>query len=329
MKAPALYFRLVVTMFCVYAHQAGAQTVPPLRGQIVIIVVPFAAGGNVDIGARLMAAKLGEQLQATVVVENKVGASGTLGTQYVARAKPDGTTLLFTPVSPISVVPMVSPSIVRYDSDKDLTVIGPVSTSPFVVVGRSDFPASTAAQLVKVVRQQPGKFSLGTDGTGTGLHLAAEMVKRSAGLDLLHVPYKSGVQVMTELVGGQIDLAVLPVALAQGFVQNHKVKAFGVTSAQPWPTLPQVPPLSSVPEFRGIEIESWQALFAPAQVPKLVVESLRRALAETMADPELSHKMTAAGLSPMHMGADEFESYIRRERSALAKAVAGAGIKPE
>ena len=182
----------------------------------VTVVVPFGAGGGVDAAARIVMPKLAERLGQQVVIDNVPGASGTIGTQRVAKAKADGTTLLFAVASPINVAPLVAPASVRYDALKDLAPIAPVAVSPFVLVGKLGLPAANTAELLALARKQPGKLTYGTDGFGTSLHVTAAMITATAGVDILHVPYKSGPQVLTDVAGGQVDLGVLPVALVQG-----------------------------------------------------------------------------------------------------------------
>ena len=210
--------------------QAGTYPSRP-----VTVVVPFAAGGSVDAAARLVLQKLGERLHQTFVVDNVAGAAGTIGTQRVARAAADGYTLLFAVASPINVAPLVQPSIVRYDAFKDLAPVAAVATSPFVLVGSPKLAAAGTAEVLQLARAQAGRLNYGTDGVGTSMHLTTEIIKLRAGVDMQHVPYRSGPQVLTELSAGLLDLAVMPVALAQPFIRDGKVKAYGVTSRQRWP----------------------------------------------------------------------------------------------
>ncbi len=228
----------------------------------VTVVVPFGAGGGVDAAARIVMPKLAERLGQQVVIDNVPGASGTIGTQRVAKAKADGTTLLFAVASPINVAPLVAPASVRYDALKDLAPIAPVAVSPFVLVGKLGLPAANTAELLALARKQPGKLTYGTDGFGTSLHVTAAMITATAGVDILHVPYKSGPQVLTDVAGGQVDLGVLPVALVQGMVKEGKVKAYGVTSKARSDALPGVPSLSETPALATLDVDSWMGSLA-------------------------------------------------------------------
>lgn len=295
----------------------------------VTVVVPFGAGGGVDAAARIVMPKLAERLGQQVIIENVPGASGTIGTQRVAKAKPDGSTLLFAVASPINVAPLVAPSTVRYDALKDLVPIAPVAVSPFVLVGKPGLPAANTAELLALARRQPGKLTYGTDGFGTSLHVTAAMITATAGVDILHVPYKSGPQVLTDVAGGQVDLAVLPVALVQGMAKEGKVKAFGVTSKKPTEALPGVPSLSDTPALATLDVESWMGLLGPAGLDPAIVARLNKEVATVLTDPAVQKQLADGGMKPMQMAPADFGAYLAKERKALAAVVTANNIKAE
>ena len=295
----------------------------------VMVIVPFGAGGGVDAAARIVLPKLGERLGQQLIIENVPGASGTIGTQRVIRARPDGYTLLFAVASPINVAPLVAPSSVRYDALKDLQPVAPVAVSPFVLVGRRDLKAAGTAELLALARSQPGKISYGTDGMGTSLHLTAATIAHQANVNLIHVPYKSGPQVLTDVAGGTVDLAVLPVALVQGMVRENKVRAYGVTSRQRSDALPGVPSLAETSDLAKLDVESWMGLLAPAGLDAAIVARLAREVAAVLADPEIVKQLAAGGMKPMLMPTAEFGAYLARERRSLADIVNAAGLKIE
>lgn len=294
----------------------------------ITVVVPFGAGGGVDAAARIVMPKLAERLGQQVLIENVPGASGTIGTQRVAKARADGYTLLFAVASPINVAPLVSPASVRYDALKDLAPIAPVAVSPFVLVGKTSLPASTT-DLLALARKQPGKLTYGTDGFGTSLHVTAAMITATAGVDILHVPYKSGPQVLTDVGGGQVDLAVLPVALVQGMVKEGKVKAYGVTSKARSDALPGVPSLSETPALATLDVESWMGLLGPAGLDPAIVARLNKEVAAVLADPAVLKQLADGGMKPMQMAPADFGVYLAKERKALASVVAANHIKAE
>lgn len=293
------------------------------------VIVPFAAGGSVDSAARIVLQGMSERLKQSFVIENVAGASGTIGTQKAVRSPADGYTLLFAVASPINVAPVVKPSIVKYDALKDLVPISVAATSPFVLIASPKLPISSVADLVAAAKKDPGKLNYGTDGVGTSMHLTAEIIKLTAGIDLVHVPYKNGPQVLTELAGGTLELAVMPVSLAQSFIKDGKVKALGVTSRTRWPSLPQVPAIAETAGLQKLDEDSWYGLLAPAGTPAAVLDRLTTAMRETLKDPTIVEKMNTGGLKPMAIERAAFAALLQRERDGLSAAVKAAGIKPE
>jgi tripartite-type tricarboxylate transporter receptor subunit TctC len=301
----------------------------PYPAKPITVVVPFAPGGGVDTTARSVTPKLAEILKQSLVVENVAGASGTIGAQRVARAAPDGYTIMFAVASPMNVAPVINPSAVRYDTFKDFTPLATVAVGPFVLIGRTGLPAANTADLIKLVRAQPGKINIGTDGVGTSLHITSELVKQAASLSITHVPYKGGPQVLTDVAGGQMDLGMLPLALAQPFIKDGKVRAYGVTSKARWPGLPDVPALAEHPELKDIDVESWQGFLAPANLPPEITTTLTRAIETAMKDPELVKRLADIANRPLVMSGAKFTEMLQRERQSLQQVVTKAGIKVE
>ena len=301
----------------------------PYPARPVTVIVPFAAGGGVDATARLVMTKVGEILKQPVVIDNVAGAAGTIGADKAAKARPDGYTLLFAVASPLNVAPLVAPSAVRYDTFKDFTPLATVAVGPFVLIGRPSLQAANAADLVKLIHQQPGKLNFGTDGVGTSLHVTAEMIRQRARLDIVHVPYKSGPQVLTDVAGGQVDLAVLPLTLAQPFIKDGKVRAYGVTTASRWPGLPDVPALGETPELKGLDVESWLGLLGPANLPPAVSATLVQALEAAAKDPEVVRKLGEIANRPSVISGPKFSEYLQRERRMVQDTVTRANIKVE
>lgn len=327
MQKPMVLIKILLGSLVAAVSHAGVAQTTAYPSSPITVVVPFAPGGSVDVAARIVMPRLAERLKQPIVVENVVGASGTIATQRVIRAKPDGYTLLFAVASPVTVAPLVSPNTFKYDGLKELLPIAPVASSAFVLIARPTLAVDSADALVKLARSQPGKLNYGTDGVGTSLHITAEMIKQMAAIDIMHVPYKSGPQVLTELAGGQIDLAVLPVGLAQNFIRDNKVKALGVTSQARWEGLPNVPSLSETAEFKSMNVDSWQGLMAPAHTDAAIVDRIARELAAVHADPELKRKLADAGFAPMDMAPAAFATYLAREKQMLSTVINTAGIR--
>jgi tripartite-type tricarboxylate transporter receptor subunit TctC len=312
----------------------SALVLPAVRAQTypakpVTVIVPFAPGGGVDATARLILPKVAEILKQPMVIENVAGAAGTIGTQKAARSPADGYTLLFAVASPLNVAPLVAPSAVRYDTFKDFTPLATVAVGPFVLIGRPTLAAGTTAELVRLIRSQPGKLNFGTDGVGTSLHVTAETIRQRAGLDMVHVPYKSGPQVLTDVAGGQVDLAVLPLTLAQPFIRDGKVRAYGVTTATRWPGLPDVPALAETAELKGLDIEAWLGLLGPANLPANVSTTLVQALEVALKDPEIVRKLGEIANRPQVISGAKFGEYLARERKQVQDVVTRANIRVE
>ena len=301
----------------------------PYPTKPVQVIVPFAAGGGVDATARLIMPKVAEALKQSMVIENVAGAAGTIGTQKVARSAADGYTLLFAVASPLNVAPLVAPAAVRYDTFKDFTPLSTVAIGPFVLVGRPTLAPANTAELIKLVRAQPGKLNFGTDGVGTSLHVTAEMIKQRANLDMVHVPYKSGPQVLTDVAGGQVDLAVLPLTLAQPFIREGKVRAYGVTSKARWPGLQDLPSLSETADLKDLDVESWLGLLGPANLPEPVSTALIKAVEAAVKDPEIVRKLSEIANRPVAISGARFADYLARERKLIADVVTRANIKAE
>jgi tripartite-type tricarboxylate transporter receptor subunit TctC len=320
----------LITLFALaglaVAGGASAQSYP---NRPVTVIVPFAAGGSVDATARFVLPRLAERLKQPVVIENVPGAAGTIGTQRAIRASPDGYTLLFAVASPVTIAKLVTPTTVKYDALKELTPIAMVGNSPFVLVGRTGLPANSTAELLALLRAQPGKLNYGTDGVGTSMHLTAELIKQRANLKIEHVPYKQGPQILSDLMGNQIDLAVLPLTLVHETAKSGKVKAFGVTSRQRWPTAPEIPSLSEVPELKDLDFVSWYGLFAPAATDRAIVDRLVREMAGVLDEPDVVRRLSEVALVPAKMNPAQFAAHLRKEQQDLELVVKAANIKAE
>ena len=254
---------------------AFAQAAWPTAKPITIIV-PFSAGGSVDVAARLVAQKLSERLKQSVVVDNVAGAGGTIGVAKAVAAAPDGYTLVMGADSPIAIARLVNPAAVRYDSLKDLAPVGLVNTAPMVLVARPGLQASTLADVLKLAKAQPGKLSYATSGIGTVLHLTMELIKDNAKVFITHVPYRGGAQIVTDVVGNQVDLAILVSVTATPQIQAKKLKGIAVTDDKRLASLPDLPTVSETAGFKGFDMVAWTGLFAPAATPAAVIERPNR-----------------------------------------------------
>ncbi|WP_460448907.1 Bug family tripartite tricarboxylate transporter substrate binding protein [Alsobacter sp. SYSU BS001988] len=301
---------------------AWAQAFP---SRTITLVVPYPAGGPVDVVARLIAQEAGTELGQSIIVENRAGASGIVGSQAVARAEPDGHTLVLgtnqTHATNQSLIKSTS-----YEAARDFAPVAGVADIQHVLVARKDLPAQTAGDLVKLAKDKPGALTYGSTGNGSASHLAAELFKTRAGVDLLHVPFKGAAPMTTELLAGRIDVAfaTLPSVIAQ--IEAGELKPLAVASAKRAAKLPNTPTLGEqgVP---GVEADAWFALFAPAKTPQPVVDKLYRAVAAGLARPAAQEAMERQGLTVAMKSPAELGAMIPGEVAKWAEVIRISGAR--
>lgn len=305
---------------------AQAQTYP---SKPITMIVPYAAGGSVDAVARLVSDRLAAKLGGSIVIENVAGAGGVIGTLRAARAPADGYTLLFSVESTIVIAKLVSPKTVQYDALTEFQPVSMVGSSPLVLLGRKDFPANTIAELMKLLKENPGKYNYATSGVGTSLHVAGEMINAEGKVNMVHVPYKTGAQIPTDLMGNQIDLAVLPLVMAMQNVRAGNIKAFGITEPARFELTPDVPSLAEHPDLKKVSVTVWYGLFAPAKTDPAIVAKLHEALASVVKEPAVAEKLKAANTIPVGSSPKEFADFLKAETEKFSALVKAAGIKAE
>lgn len=304
---------------------AGMGIAGPARADDVVrLIVPFAAGSYTDNVARLVAPGLADRLGKNVIVENRAGANGIIGAEYVARAKPDGLTLLVGGTSVITVNPGIYKKL-PYDPVNDLEPVARIGILPFVLLVNSGLPVHSVSELVAYAKSNPDKLSYGTPNAAT--LVGTESLKQAAGIALLAVPYKSSPQAMTDLIGNQIQVLIADFATAMPQVQSGKARMLAVTMKQRSALLPDVPAVSeTVP---GFDVAAWTGLLAPGGTPPGVVRSIHRALQESLNDPDLLNRFQSIGFDVQPMGPDDFAPYIRNEIETWGAAARAAGIDPQ
>ena len=309
---------------CALGLGATAQTWPtkPIR-----LIVPFTPGGVTDTSARLIAEQLSKRLGQQVVVDNKPGASGNIGTQMVASAEPDGHTLLLGFDGTLVINPHVFPKV-GFDPIKDLAPIGKIGDATLILVSNPQFKAKTLREVIELSKSDPHGLSYGTSGTGGTPHIAGELLKQRTGAQLTHIPYKGGGQAMTDVLGGNIPLVYTAVAGASPHVKSVRLHAIAVSSAKRSSSLPEVPTFmeSGISDF---DISSWVGLLAPARLPRPIADRLHTELQALLNDAEVREKLAGMGITATPGSATQFADQIRTDLSRYESVVKSAGIRLE
>ena len=313
------------TLAAALAFSATATLAQAYPDKPVTLVVPFAAGSGTDSVARAVASGLAARLKQPVIVDNKPGASAQVAAQYVAKAKPDGYTLFMTTNTSHSANPALYKSL-KYDPIKDFTPVARVGELPFALAVNPAVPAKTLAELLDYARANPGKLSYATPNS-TSL-VAMESIKHIAKIEMLGVPYKSSPQAMTDLVGGQVQIYVADLGSGMGMLKTDKVRALGVTTAQPTPMLPGVPPIGQT--VKGFDLTSWNGIFGPAGLPQPMVQRLNTELQAVLADKDLQDKLAQIGFQVWPSKTpEEFTQYVAGQLTHWRTLIQQAGIQPE
>ncbi len=293
--------------------QAQSYPSKPIR-----LIVPFPAGGATDLFARSLSQKLGERLGQSVVVDNKPGAGGTLGADLVAKAAPDGYTLLLSTTSTHSIGPNLNPKI-PYDAVRDFTPIGQVGNAPSIMLVPNSSPAHTVQEWIEYARKNPGRLNYASSGNGTIVQLTAELFKAQANLFVVHIPYKGTALAMPDLISGKVDVLFDSLPTGLPHVREGRLRALGVTSAKRSPLVPDLPPISDV--LPGYESSTWFGLFGPRGLPADVVTRVNTAANQVLRDPEVVEKLKSLGIEPVGGTPAQFSAMLGNELAKWKKII--------
>ena len=317
----------IVAIAVLAAALCGAANAQPYPGKPIRIVTPYNPGGTADIMARIVAQRLTEAWGQPAVVENRAGASGMIGTDLVAKAAPDGYTLLAAYVTEIAIVPALYPKA-AYDPLKDLAPVALTALTPMVLVINPAIPAKSVREFSALAKAKPGLYAYASAGGGSPAHLAGELLQRAAGIQLTHVPYKGGGQALTDTLAGHTAMFFSSMPSAIPHIKAGKLRAIAVSSARRATAMPDVP---TVAESGGFEfdITAWNGLFAPAGTPREIVNKINAEVVRGLTAPEMSEKLSREGADTAAWSADQFRTFVHGEVAKFSAIIREAGVKAE
>jgi len=326
-EGPTVPLRLCAAALLAAAASSGyAQA--PYPGQSVKIICPFPAGGGTDLTARLLADQLNRLFGRQVVVENRTGASGMIGTGSVAKSPADGYTLLVAS-GEIALNPHLYKQQMAYDWDKELQPITLLVKVPNVLAVNMDVPAKTVAELIAYAKQNPGKLTFSSSGVGNPQQLTGELFNKMAGVKIMHVPYKGAAPQIADVAGKHITMTFVSIGAALPFIESNRIRPIGVTSRGRVSALPGVPAIAEHPPLAAFELVNFFGFLGPAGLPPEVLKRVNWAAVEALKTPDMAGKLRNAGFEPSPTAPEEFRAFIRKESAKFARIIVEAGIKLE
>ncbi len=319
----AAIITIAAAAFTCCASVSTAQSYPskPVR-----IVVPFPPGGGADIVGRSISPALTASLGQAVIIDNRPGADGQIGAAQVAKAPPDGYTLLLGTTGPMVINPALEAKM-AYDTLRDFAPITQLITQPIALIVHPSLPVSTVSQFVALAKAKPGQLNYGSSGIGGGTHLAAEIFAWLTGIKMVHVPYKGTAQATTDLISGQVQVLFTSISVVLPHIHANRLKALAVGSEKRMPMLPQVPTMMEG-GIKGFDASSWYGLFAPAGTPADVVKRLNTDTVNALKSPDIDKLLSSQGALPVGSSSDQFQAHIRSELVKWKRTVDAAGVKP-
>ena len=313
---------ILATVALLVCSTALAQAFP---GRPVHIVIGFPPGGGIDTVARLIGPKMSERMGQPVVIDNRPGGAGVLGTDVVAKAPADGHTVFFGTMGNLAVNPGFLPNL-PFDMDRDLAPVTQVVSTWFLLYANPALPAKSVPELIAYAKANPGKVNFCSSGNGGAPHLAAELFASMAGIGLVHVPYKGSAPCVADLIGGQVQLTFEAVTIGLQHVQSGKLRALATTSAKRLPMAADLPTIAET--LPGYEVDNWYGMVVPARTPKATIARLRDEVAKAMAVPEVRDRLLGLGQVPVGSQPEEFAAFMKSERAKWLKVIRQANITP-
>jgi tripartite-type tricarboxylate transporter receptor subunit TctC len=291
------------------------------------MIVGFAPGGAVDIPARIVSQRLAESLGQAVIVENRPGADGILAGDFVSKAVPDGYTLEYVSAGH-AMNSILHAKTIPYHPINDFAPISLVASGPLTLVVNRALPVNGLKELVALAKSKPGKLNFASSGSGGTMHLAGELLKTAAAIDIVHVPYKGGGPALTDVLGGQIELTFVGAPASMPYIRSGRLKVLAVTSAKRSAALPDVPTVAEL-GYPGYEVAAWYGVLAPARTPAVIVNQLSGEIAKTVAQPDVREKLIALGIEPVGSTPEQFTEHLRKELARWTPIIRNAGVKTD
>jgi tripartite-type tricarboxylate transporter receptor subunit TctC len=326
MKLNLVFKGVQLALMCAMATVAGGVSAQAYPSKPIRIVVPFPAGGSVDVLGRTVGAKLSENVGQPVVVDNRPGAGALIGVDAVAKAAPDGHTVLIIP-NALAIIPALYRKA-PFDATRDFTAVTQLVATELILVSGPKLGANSLKDMVAAARANPGKLNFGSTGVANPLHLTMELLKTAAGIQIEPIPYKGDAPLNTALLAGEVEMAVLPLAAAQALVRAGKLRALGMASIKRAASMPDVPTIAEG-GFPGFDSTSWQGFFVPAATPRDVVQRLSAESVKALNAPEVLQKLPALGQLPVGSTPEQFDAQFRADVAKFQKVVRDAKLPPQ
>jgi tripartite-type tricarboxylate transporter receptor subunit TctC len=315
---------LSICLVCWLSAMAGAAQPQSYPQKPIRVIVPAAAGGTTDLTARLVGQKMAERLGQAVIVENRPGGNETIGADVVAKSAPDGYTVLLAPPAAIVILPHLQK--LPYSAEKDLAPVSLAAVTPLILVVHPALPAQSVKELIELAKARPGYLSYASAGSGGVQHLAAELLKTSTKIDIVHVPYKGAGPVMQDLIGGQVQMFFSGMPPAMPHIRSGKLRALAVTTTKRSSAAPEVPTMEEA-GLPGFDISNWFAYFVPSATPRDVIGRLNGEIVRALKQQDVREKLAAAGADALGTSPEELASFMRAESTKFAELIKVSGAK--
>ena len=315
-------------LLCVLLLASGAAAAQDWPAKPVRVIVPYPTGGGHDFASRVVAQRLADTLKQPFLVENRTGASGTIGAEYTAKSAPDGYTFMVASPAETVVGPFAGLKM-NYDWEKDLAPVTVIGETPLAIAVHPSVPVKNIQELLAFAKANPGKLSYGTPGSGSTMHFAGESLKALAGIFIVHIPYRGAGPAVTDLLGGQVPMGIMGTPPVIAPHKSGKIHIVAVTSAKRSPALPDVPAMAELSGYAGYNFTNWTGVFVAAKTPPAVIDRLAAEIAKAIQDPGVREKLVSAGVDPLGLSPAQFRQFLEREKATYSKVAKIRNIKAD